>query len=334
MLRLTFCAALLAALHILSATSVQAASIFARLQAAQPGSLLFEDDSREMLFDIDNNGSVSPGDVLVGYAAIGQTSNPTTGVNNSIYAVFSQTFDPATFGSNTNVQGTRYFGEFAATPSASVASLDNLLPTLSASIGGFAPGTMIAFVEVAGGFSENLITTNLPALGGIDGAITDILDAEGTLAFTAGLQDPEDFFVFETTRLTAATDFVAGSIDLTEDIPFSSQLGNFGAGLSITGNYLGNMVTFNRVIGTTFEVASTGNIYGFGNLYDVAILNGNFGGINDGAGGLIQGGGLNFVNNADLVVNATVVPEPSSIVAFLAVGALGVVGARRRRNRA
>src|SRR5690606_37565385 len=152
----------------------------------------------------------------------------------SIYAVFSQTFDAATFGSEVDGGDTRYFGEFTATPSASIASLDNLLPTLSASIGGFAPGTMLAFVEVAGGFSQDLTTADLPALGNVNGAITNILDAEGSLAFTAGLVNPEDYFAFETAFLPPSRDFVANGIAVTETISSSLILGNFGAGLSMT----------------------------------------------------------------------------------------------------
>lgn len=339
MLRMFLCAALFAALQLTFAPASQAASIFSRLFASQPNNLTFEDDSRELLLDVDGNGGVSPGDVLVGYAAIGNTFNPATGVDNSIYAVFSQTFDGATFGSVTNGAGnTRYFGEFTATPSASIASLDNLLPNLSASIGGFAPGTMLAFVEVAGGFSQDLITANLPALGNVNGAITNILDAEGSLAFTAGLVNTEDFFAFETAFLPPSRDFVANGIAVTETISSSLILGNFGAGLSMTGNYLGSSVIFNRVIQSEFFVNGSDTNYGEGELYDLAITNGNFGGINTGDGSdptaLVQGGGMSFINNADAVVSATIVPEPSSIVAFLAVGALGVVGARRRRNRA
>ena len=327
-------------------SACSAGSMLSRLAGAQPGNLTLEDGSREQFVDVSGDGFLGAGDALVGFAQIERTFNPSTSTTNNLYAVFSQTFDSATFDSATTPFGmTRYWGEFVPTASGSGfgISLDELLPNISAANGGFDSNAMIAIIEAPGAFSLDLLNADIG--GGTNGftdaigAIQQILDAEGTLAFTMGLGSDDDFFVFETEFLDAATDFVAGGIGLTESITTGSALGNFGAGLSILDNGLAPFATFNRVVTANFTQNRRGPfdpddpsvIFGSGSLYDASVVNGNFGGISDGAGGLVNNGGVNFINNADLVVNATVVPEPSSVIAWAMFAVLGTTGFVRRR---
>jgi len=317
------------ALQFAVASSAQAGSFLSRLAAASPSNLSMLDDSREFFFDANLDGFLGAGDALVGYAKVGTTTPPSNPTGNTLYAVFSQTF--ATFDTFVHGNGDRtYSGTFMATPDASLASLENLLPVNSLLRGGFSDNAIIAIIDRPNGspFSADLEVDNLPALGGVGGAITSILDAEGTVQLTAGVVVADDFFAFQTSRLNAARDFVAGGIAVTATVPTSVSLGRFGAGLSVTNNYLPLSIV-NRVIESDFAITLPLSIdYGIGKTYDVAIVNGNFGGIFENPG-LVQGGGLNFINNADLVVNITVLPEPTSIAAW-GVLALAGIGFRRR----
>lgn len=327
----------LAAALLMCGSQASAGVVMSRLEAAQPGNLTLEDLSREAFIDVNDNGILDAGDALVGYAQIETTISPSNPAGNQIYAVFSQTFDPLTFTSVAIGSNTRYSSEFIATPNGGLGtSLDELLPTISASINGgagFGAGAMIAIVEKSGGFSADLGTDDLPALGGVVGAITSILDAEGTLAFSAGIANATDFFAFESALLSAANDFVAGGIDVTENVSTSFNLGTFGAGLSVIDNNMGPLVTFNETLETEYFVNNTSTLYGQGDKFDVAVVSGTYNGISTGnpLSPLVQGGGLNFINNADLVVNATVVPEPATFTSW-AILAVGGVMYRRRRS--
>jgi len=310
------------------------ASIVSRLGNAQPSDLFLEDDSRELLIDVDQSGSLSPGDVLLGYAKIAQTSPPAASANNDIYAVFSQTFDPVTFNAQAAFGGTRYSGGFLPTPNIGNGySLQELLAGNNA-VNPISANALLAFVDVAGPavFSQDLATVSLPGLGNVDGAIASILDGEGTVQFTAGLSEAADFFQFETVPLGGVgqpADFVLNPA-ATQTISTSTQLGNFGAGLSVIDNFI-PLATFNQTIISLFPQNNTGINWGQGNLYDLSVVNGNFGGIFDGVG-LQQGGGLSFVNNADVVVNATVVPEPGTLLLWGVMCGLGLIGGLLRRR--
>ena len=315
---------------LLAAGQVNAAPIYNAIMGTGGAVLLLEDNSRELLVDVDGSGSLSPGDVLVGYIRVDNTSPPSVARDNDIYAVFSQTFDPQTFQSSNVAGGTRYSGTFIPTPDASPYSLESLLSTNAVNLGGFDDSAMIAFIDETGGFSQDLTTADLPPLGNVDGAISSILDAEGTVRFTVGFSDAADFFAFETVPVGGAgqpADFVANPA-ATQTIPTSQILGNFGAGMSVLDNYM--PVNFLRDQATTFFQNNTNINYGQGSVYDVAVLNGNFGGIFDGSG-VVQGGGLSFINNADATIHA--VPEPSSL-ALLGAG-LALFGfGKRRKSRA
>ena len=322
---------LIAALCVLGNTAD--AGTWLSALAGSPNNLTVEDDSREVFVDADNSGSITAGDALVGYARA-DALQPGGDPGNSLYAVFSQTFGPIT-PTPGGLGGTVYSGSFIPTPLGAPGALDTILPTINGATP-ISAGAMIAVVDTNGApFSSNLITDALPPLGGVLGGIGGVLDAEGSLGATFGIGAMSDFFAFQTSELGGGSglpDFVTGGIGLTEGVLTSLQLGNFGAGLSVIDNPFAGTAFYNRVIPSIF------NGIGAGNLYDLAVVNGNFGGINQGGGpaDLVQNATpganhLNFINNADLVVNATVVPEPASLLGFAAIGIAGVVGRRRRR---
>jgi hypothetical protein len=332
----------LSAAAVLCLSSNVEASITGLLAGALGSNLTFFDESREVFVDVDGNGFLGTDDALVGYARVDVTSPPATPGGNEIYAVFSQTFGTLDFPGEAVGIGTRYDGTFIAT-TAPGSTLDALLPANSLALGGFSGSAMIAFIEVAGGFSEDLTSVALGG-SGVLSKITGILDAEGTVAFTAGISDPADFFAFETAILTASTNYITGGVALTDTILTTLSLGNFGAGLSITDNFLGPNVIFNRVLETLFfHNNGAGMTFGFDTVamvnekYDLTIFNGNFGGIFENPGTVQNGssaaGELSFINNADAAVNATVIPEPASVAIWFGVGVIGFACVRRQRRR-
>jgi len=264
--------------------------------------LTLEDNSREQFVDIDGDGRISAGDQLIGLLRIDSFNPPSTPSGNSMYVTFSQTFG-TDFTSEAIAGGTRYGGTFS--------------------------DVTLSFYEKAGGFTQDWTVEDLSS--GVGTGIAAI-QAEGIKAFDAVLGTPQDYFTFETQVLGGAgqpADFVVDP-SATSTIPTSQILGNFSAGLSIINNNLAG-VTFDKTIATNFLNNVTGINYGIGNLYQLAVVNGNFGGIFQGPG-TVQNMAEGFVDNADFVLHASVqAPEPNEI-ALLGLG-LGLLGLRRKFAR-
>ena len=333
------------------AATVQAGAWTSAIQRAKGANMTGFDESREVFIDSGFiPGVIDPGDSLVGFMRIDTTSPTPTDGGNATYIVFSQTFESVIASPGGLPGSTTYSGVFASTPAAAPGSLASLLPTNAAALGGFSPDAMLAVIDVPlnKGFSVDLTLADMSTstgFGGIDSAITAILDAEGTVQATFGvssLAGSTDFFAFRTSDLGGLSplpDFVAGGIALTETVVTSLSLGNFGGGLSVIDNFQPNKVIYNRLIPSLFT--NSLGTFGLGSLYDLAVVNGNFGGIleNPITGALLQNAdpGLNdisFVDNADVVINALVVPEPASACVWATLIAVGGVSARRRRKAA
>jgi hypothetical protein len=319
----------LALVVALTSSSAQAGVVLtSRLAAAQAhpdGPDLFaEDQSREVLVDVDNNGRITDGDVIFGFLRIDETSPPSASTGNSLYAIFSQTFNgnpTPTGGVDGSGPYARYEGSFRATTQAGY-RVEDLLGALDP---GFVdPTAMFAVVEKVGGFSTNLITANQSNGFFVMTDYLNVLRSEGTLDIIGGLSEPGDFFAYETPKFRLGDP--VGNIAVIPTVGESFTVATFDAGLSVVQSFMGPAVTFNDVTGTPWElVVSSGTSFGAKNLN-----NGNFN-TNDPNFPLGTDGG--FGDKANFALNATVAPEPASVVVWtlLACGTCGVIRFRRRK---
>ncbi len=283
---------LIASILVLGTSHAQAATYLGAIAGAAGSNLTLEDNSREQWVDVDGNGQINAGDRLEGFLRFDSFNPPAQGANNNLYVTFSQTFGTDFSGTSLGGGFTQYRGTFSS--------------------------VTLNFLE--GAFSQDWSTADLS--GGVATAIA-ALTSEGTSAFKAGLVSADDFFAFQTGALEAGvTDYVQNPA-LTTSILSSNPLGNFGAGLSVYDININAI--FERSITTTFLSGST--IYGAGKKYDLAVINGNFGGINDGVG-TVQNMPNGFVDNADVVIHATI-PEPG-VISLLGLGLVSLGAAKRR----
>jgi len=310
-----------------AAGSVQASYISG---AMVNGENLFSDQSREAFVDTDNSNTVSIGDVFLGFLRI--DSADTAGINTSghIYGVFSQQIASITPGVGTLPGTINQTIGFTHTAKAGL--------TLSDIAGVPAPGFFAVYDSVPA-FPTDLINASPGDLTG--NGTTNLFDylnsitANGTLEFTAGIGDFDDFLQAK------SADYVAGSsndyfTDLTKlpTLTASSALAHFDGGLTVLQNNMPN-VTFH-------EAVDAGIPPPFSDLYDIVVRDGSVSKQSSAAranewantdpettGIYTNTGG--FTDHADFLMNVTVTPEPMSVM-VLAIGVLGVFGAARRRR--
>jgi hypothetical protein len=331
---------------LVMATSVQA-SVLGGLM--HNGENAFQDDSVDQYFDLQaagaaGAGAISNGDVIVGYMRLDQKfasgPNPGAAVNNQIYIIFSQQIE-SIIDQNASATVNAYDIEFEAT---TVAGL-----TLSDLVGSAMPaGAIAALYEVPGGFPFDYITEfpgnvsattrtdGIPSQAGADN-IFDLIQSivsNGTLGLVAGFGDngatdplgftAPDFYKAFTQNIAAASDPFANN-SLIPGIPPSQQLAGFAAGLTILQNNLPD-AQFNELVFQADPFTTDGG------LFDITISNASVSG--SAAAGFTDTTYVpSFRDQAQVTVNATIVPEPTSFLAWIGLSAIGFVVVNRRSTK-
>ncbi|HDZ78541.1 MAG TPA: hypothetical protein ENH39_04455, partial [Gammaproteobacteria bacterium] len=148
-----------------------------------PGLNDYQDQSREVYFDANGDGSFGVGDILTGFLRLDdKISGPNAGpLSNSVYAIFTQQII-SVGGSGGDVV------EFGP-----VTAAGNGLTLGELGVAGAGANDMIALYSTFGGFSKNLITQSPgDRVGSTAVTMADYLDvilSEGTLDILAGVYD-------------------------------------------------------------------------------------------------------------------------------------------------
>ncbi len=188
---------ILASILALGATQASATYLSA-ISGANGANLTLEDNSREQWVDVDNSGTFNAGDKLTGFLKIDAFNPPGVSANNELYVLFEQTFG----------------GDFAPIFGP---------PGFTKYVGSFSD-VFLEFIDYSGSTdwttgASSLATGVGPGSLAIDGP--DGIRTKGTVAFTAGLVEPEDFFAFETEFLQAGDGLCAKSSAYAYDPNFS-----------------------------------------------------------------------------------------------------------------
>jgi len=276
-----------------------------------------EDQDREAYIDVDQSGTLSVGDVFIGFVRMDNFNPGGAAVNNQVYGVISNQILSVAPGDSTilNVGVTTTAG----------LTLQDLTGDANAT------GGMFAIYDSAAPYGNNLITD--PPGGAV--SIFDYINyivSGGTLRLTTGIAAADDYLMVDN-----GPGFPIGSTNSTfPTLPTSVTVNNFTGGLSVLYNntnfaYADGVATvdalgvlhINQVgvgNGSTRGAAGDGDEAIYGNAPGWTQCN--VGGANTACG---------FVTDADFFVIPTAVPEPTSL-ALMGAALLGFVGARRVRK--
>jgi hypothetical protein len=229
---------------------------------------IFEDQSREVVFDINGNNSLDVGDVFIGYFRYdngGQDGQPLAPLpNGELIAAFSLQVTSLDAGGAVEWGMTTQDGLRLIDLLPQVDTLNTATPWV---------GDEIAAIYSDTGFDP--IATALADSNG-DGEIDIrdhmfLQDANGSLELVVGLRELDDFFSGEITGL-------AGPLDGLNSLSSSIGLGDFTAGLSILANESG--VAFSESVCT--DTIGSGNpaLCAFlgGTLHEALVANGDLNG--------------------------------------------------------
>lgn len=283
------------------------------------GSNVFQDQSRENFIDVDGGGTLNKGDVILGFARVDDQNQPPNGpINNQLYVILSQQFaaDPTVVAT----VGTKTIYSFSFEPT-TAAGL-----TLSDLLGGLDPGGisegMFALVQKSTQFSKNLVT-EAPNAAPTMADFLNLLTTEGSLVGVAGIAAGSDDAFNGTTGLlesaagASENDFVKDLTVFTtnpQNFQGVDNLADYEAGLSIIYNAF-PQIQYNEVVNSSFgthQLVASGPVNGALNLPNT------FGGTDYFP--------FAFSDRVDFEFNATVVPEPSSIVAWGLLSLISLCG--------
>jgi hypothetical protein len=256
----------------------------------------WQDQSLEVVIDADNNGFISNGDILYGFARLDSQTTPANAlITDSTYIVFSQQV--------VNYDVGDIYIEFAPTT--------NVSYTLSALTGdAIDSNAFLAIYQNVAGFGD-LVVNN----AGNAANIATI--SAGQFILSAGIGETDDFFTAQAVN--------PGAVNLNFVVDDGADVAFFGAGLTILEQpglpavvFAGDVsaIELGTLTQTFHELRiSGGTVSGRG----VAALNPN---------------PYSFINQLQATVNVEqIVPEPASMLVWsgLSIVGFGLAAARKRR---
>lgn len=292
---------------------------------------LVEDQDREAYFDIDRSGTISVGDVFVGFVRIDDFNTSGLPAANHVYGIISNQVIGA-------VSGNPNLVALGVTTVAGL-KLEDITGDANAA------GGLVAIYDSAAPYVNNVITQSAPGAVGMKDDI-DYIANGGILRLVAGFDTVEN-----DTYLWANVDVgfgIGANNGNLYNLPAGSTFGSYRGGLDFI--YNNTNFTF------TDNVFTNDQLGGF-HLTEVAIKNGSFGGSGNGAADPTKSVYTNgsqfgafaqcsppyqiapgdtaphacgFTTKADFAMNP--VPEPGTLV-LLGASLLGLTGIRRRSSK-